>query len=89
MPLNFNEDKKLLKQITENRLLMPLEQPRLLGSCFNSFSGICNNCDIKLNNMPVCIMRKTPELDYHKIYYLCQKCRAINRTYIMFYFILK
>jgi len=67
-----------------------LIQPPLYASKFDSFKGKCENCNMKLNNIPVCVCKNTnPNLKYLQIKYLCSKCRGINERFINFYIILK
>jgi len=89
MPINYNDDKKILRLIREQRQ-ETLIQPPLYASCFESFTGKCQNCEVKLNNMPVCVCKNTnPELKFLQIKYLCHKCRSINERFINFYILLK
>jgi len=89
MPLHFNEDKKILKLIRESRQ-ETLIQPPLYAAKFQSFTGKCENCDLKLNNIPVCVCKNTnPDLEFLQIKYLCSKCRSNNERFINFYIVLK
>jgi len=89
VPLNYNEDEKILKLIRAERQ-QTLVQPPLYASKFDSFTGKCEQCDLKLNNIPVCICKNTnSDLKYLQIKYLCSKCRSINERFINFYIILK
>lgn len=89
MPLNYSEDKKILKFIRDQRQ-ESLIQPPLYGSKFQKFTGKCENCDMKLNSIPVCVCKNmNPDLKYLQIKYLCSKCRSHNERFINFYIILK
>jgi len=74
--------------IRENRQAT-LIQPPLYASKFDSFTGKCENCGLKLNNLPVCVIKPVKDLKYCTVKYLCAKCRGINERFINFYIILK